>query len=523
MTRATSGNTSSERDIVDRVLDRLWGRNGLRLLTVLIVAGQTVGWAIAVIAVVVISRYLGIPAAPILAWSGGLLIASQIITVAIAAHVARPLTTISPLSSDVQQRRAEEVPDRVLSVCLTVLSVVVVPSHLILFVWHIRPDLPGLLLIVITGADIALAVVWLALMLLPSYARAVRHRVQSVTRRKVTVLTRRTVRSRMILAVAPPALTASTLGLGMLLFVQPDVSPRQLLVQVVLLKTILLGFLCICAPLFARSVTLPLRELTAGAERLKRADFGTPVPELASDEFGVLARTINEAMEGMADRRRLANEVRRSRSRIVAAADESRIRIERNIHDGAQQRLVALALDLRMLREELATENGLAPDRRAALTAAADAASVALKDALGELRELARGLHPSVLTTDGLGPAVEQLASRASIPVAVEVTETRFPEAVETACYFTVAEALANVAKYAGATEAAVRIKQQDGCVRLKVSDNGVGGADPKAGSGLTGLVDRIAALDGTLTVDSPAGDGTTLTVELPLTEEVPS
>jgi signal transduction histidine kinase len=306
----------------------------------------------------------------------------------------------------------------------------------------------------------------------------------------------------------------------MLLFVQPDVSPRQLLVQVVLLKTILLGFLCICAPLFARSVTLPLRELTAGAERLKRADFGTPVPELASDEFGVLARTINEAMEGMADRRRLANEVRRSRSRIVAAADESRKRIERNIHDGAQQRLVALALDLRMLREELATENDLAPDRRAALTAAADAASAALKDALGELRELARGLHPSVLTTDGLPAAIEQLASRSSIPVAVEVTEGRFPEAVETACYFTVAEALANVAKYAEATEAAVRIEQQDGHMRLQVSDNGVGGANPEAGSGLTGLVDRIAALDGTLTVDSPAGVGTTVTVELPVSGE---
>jgi signal transduction histidine kinase len=259
--------------------------------------------------------------------------------------------------------------------------------------------------------------------------------------------------------------------------------------------------------------------LTAGAERLKHADFSTPVPELASDEFGVLARTLNEAMEGMADRRRLAKEVRASRSRIVAAADESRKRIERNIHDGAQQRLVALALDVRLLAEQAPS---LTTDE---LAAAHQRIGDDLKAALGELRELARGLHPSVLTTDGLGPAVEQLASRSSIPVTVDVTETRFPEDVETACYFTVAEALANVAKYAGATGAAIRIEHADGHVRLQVSDNGCGGADPKSGSGLTGLVDRIAALDGTLTVDSPAGGGTTVTVELPLpdTEEVPA
>ena len=507
MSQALATRISSERDIVDRVLDRLWGRNGLRLLIVLIVAGETLGWLMAAIAEVLICRYLGIPAAPIVAWSGALLIAAQGITVAILAYVARPLTTISPLSSDDQQRRAEEVPDRVLNLCFTVLSVFVLPSHLILVVWRIRPDLPTFLLVVIAGVEVALAVAWIALMLLPSYARAVRHRVQSVTGRKVAVVTKWTVRSRMIFAVGPLAIAAS--GLGMLLFVQPDVPPGQLLAKVVFLDAVGLGFLCIFTPLLARSVSLPLRELTAGAERLKHADFGTPVPELASDEFGVLARTLNEAMEGMADRRRLAKEVRTSRSRIVAAADESRKRIERNIHDGAQQRLVALALDMRMLEEQAPR---LSPDE---LAAAHRRIGVGLKAALSELRELARGLHPSVLATDGLGPAVEQLASRSSVPVAVDVTEKRFPVAVETACYFTVAEALANVAKYAGATEASVRIEQQDGRVRLQVSDNGVGGADPKAGSGLTGLVDRIAALDGTLTVDSPVGVGTTVTVEL--------
>lgn len=508
-TDAIDAAPSSERDVIDRVLDRLWGRNGLRLLIVMIVAGQTIGWLMAAIAEVLICRYLGIPATPIVAWSGALLIASQVITVAILAYVARPLTTISPLSSDDQQRRAEEVPDRVLNLCFTILAAFVLPSHLILVLWRIDLDLPTFLLLVIAGIQVALAVAWVALMLLPWYGRVVRYRVQSVTGRQVAVVSKWTVRSRMIFALAPLALAAA--GLGMLLFVQPDVQPDQLLVRVVVLNAIGIAFLCIFAPLFARSVTLPLRELTAGAERLKHADFSTPVPELASDEFGVLARTLNEAMEGMADRRRLAKEVRASRSRIVTAADESRKRIERNIHDGAQQRLVALALDMRMLEEQAPT---MSPDE---LAAAHRRIGDGLKAALSELRELARGLHPSVLTTDGLGPAVEQLASRSSIPVTVDVTETRFPEDVETACYFTVAEALANVAKYAEATEASVHIAQQDGGIRLQVSDNGVGGANPKAGSGLTGLVDRVAALDGTLIVDSPAGVGTTLTVELPI------
>lgn len=505
----SASGASPERDVIDRALDRLWGRNGLRLLIVMIFAGQTLGWLMAAIAEVLICRYLGIPATPIVAWSGALLIASQVITGAILAYVARPLRTISPLSSEDQQRRAEEVPDRVLDLCFIVLSAFVLPSHLILWLWRVHPDLPTFLGLMIAGVEVALLVAWVALMLLPMYGRVVRYHVQRVTGRQVAVVTRWTVRSRMIFAVAPIALGAG--GLGMLLFVQPDVPHDQLLVRVVFLNAIAIGFLCIFAPLLARSVTLPLRELTAGAERLKHADFGTPVPELASDEFGVLARTLNEAMGGMADRRRLAKEVRASRSRIVAAADESRKRIERNIHDGAQQRLVALALDVRLLAEQAPS---LSTDE---LAAAHQRIGADLKAALGELRELARGLHPSVLTTDGLGPAIEQLASRSSIRVTVDVTETRFPEAVETACYFTVAEALANVAKYAEATEAVVRVEQQDGRIRLQVSDNGVGGADPKAGSGLTGLVDRIAALDGTLTVDSPPGVGTTLTVELPL------
>ena len=246
-----------------------------------------------------------------------------------------------------------------------------------------------------------------------------------------------------------------------------------------------------------------LDQVEAGARE------GVDLAPLAGDDLDDVTRAFNAMTRQL---KRGEDDIRMSRSRIVAAADESRKRVERNIHDGAQQRLVALALDLRMLEEQVPTLQ--MEELGASLRRIGDD----IRAALNELRELARGLHPSVLTTDGLGPAVEQLVSRSPVPVSVEVPQTRFPEAVESACYFTAAEAMANVAKYANATEAAIRIEQADGHIRLLITDNGCGGADPTAGSGLTGLVDRIAALDGTLMVDSPAGVGTTLTVELPIT-----
>jgi signal transduction histidine kinase len=261
--------------------------------------------------------------------------------------------------------------------------------------------------------------------------------------------------------------------------------------------------------LLRRSFVSRVDEIRQALDRVEGgAREGIDLPPLAGDDLDDVTRAFNAMTRQL---KQGEDDIRLSRTRIVAAADESRKRIERNIHDGAQQRLVALVLDLRMLEDQV---SALSPEE---LVSALHQTGDSLKAALAELRELARGLHPSVLTTDGLGPAIEQLASRSSIPVSIGVTQTRFPEAVETACYFTVAEALANVAKYANASEAAVVIEQQDGRLRLQVRDNGVGGADPKAGSGLTGLVDRIAALDGTLTVDSPSAVGTTLTVELPL------
>jgi signal transduction histidine kinase len=228
-------------------------------------------------------------------------------------------------------------------------------------------------------------------------------------------------------------------------------------------------------------------------------------------------------MAGLAERQRLSAEnaqlldevtdllgqVRASRARIVAASDAERRRVERNIHDGAQQQLVGIALKLKLLEDRVAGDEEV----RAGIAQVGDR----LKAALDDLRELARGLHPSVLTTDGLAPALEQLASRASIPVTVRAPDERFDEALESTAYFVVSEALANVGKYANASHANVTVERQDGLLRVEVSDDGVGGAHANSGSGLTGLVDRLAALDGNLTVHSPAGEGTRLSAEIPL------
>ncbi len=206
------------------------------------------------------------------------------------------------------------------------------------------------------------------------------------------------------------------------------------------------------------------------------------------------------------------DELAASRARIVTAGDVARRRLERNLHDGAQQRLVSLALSLRLALATLDTDPATA---RATLDRARDELALALD----ELRELARGLHPAVLTDRGLRAAVEMLAGRARLPVEIaEVPAGRLPETVEAAAYYLIAEALTNVAKYAQASAARVRIVAAgDASVLVEVSDDGVGGADPADGSGLRGLADRVEALGGSLEVASPAGAGTSLRAIIPV------
>jgi signal transduction histidine kinase len=214
------------------------------------------------------------------------------------------------------------------------------------------------------------------------------------------------------------------------------------------------------------------------------------------------------------------DELRESRARVVQAGYAERKRVERDLHDGAQQRLVALALELQVVRAKLETD----PQAAAQLL---EGAADELTGATQELRELARGLHPPVLSDRGLLPALEALAKRATVPVTVEATGSddanaarseRAPEAVEAAAYFVVSEALTNVARHAQATRAVVRVQRVDGVLRVEIEDDGAGGADLAAGSGLRGLADRVGALDGSLEVDSVPGRGTTVRASLPVT-----
>jgi signal transduction histidine kinase len=214
------------------------------------------------------------------------------------------------------------------------------------------------------------------------------------------------------------------------------------------------------------------------------------------------------AAQSIANERAQAD-LRASRARIVRAADETRERLERNLHDGAQQRLVSVSIVLRLATAKLPA----APEEARTLLVNA---SEELEQALEELRDLARGLHPAILTKHGLGPAIEALARRTPLPVRIhnELAE-RLPHSMEAAVYFVVAESLTNVAKYAGASEVRISATRSDGVVRVEVADDGVGGADVERGSGLRGLADRIEALGGRFGVASARGEGTRVWAEL--------
>jgi signal transduction histidine kinase len=203
-------------------------------------------------------------------------------------------------------------------------------------------------------------------------------------------------------------------------------------------------------------------------------------------------------------------ELRTSRTRLVEVGDSERRRLERNLHDGAQGRLIAVLLLLGQARASAGSA-----DRE--LAATLDRAVDELKTSLAELRELARGLHPPLLTEKGLEPALEALAARAPLRVTVTSDATdRLPAAVEITAYYIVSEALTNVAKYARATAATVTLCRADGFVAIEIADDGIGGADPDHGSGLRGLSDRLSALNGSLAIHSPAGEGTRVHARIP-------
>jgi signal transduction histidine kinase len=205
------------------------------------------------------------------------------------------------------------------------------------------------------------------------------------------------------------------------------------------------------------------------------------------------------------------SELAASRRRIVAAADEARRRIERDLHDGAQQRLVSLSLALRAAEANVPPDSGVLRSELSSIAAG-------LAEAVADLQELSRGIHPATLSQGGLGPALRSLARRSAIPVELDVrTQARLPEPIEVAAYFVASEALANATKHARASRIDVSLARRNGSVLLSIRDDGVGGADPTRGSGLVGLLDRVEALGGTIDIASARGKGTSLVVTLPL------
>jgi signal transduction histidine kinase len=236
----------------------------------------------------------------------------------------------------------------------------------------------------------------------------------------------------------------------------------------------------------------------------KREDPFPPATEAQIAEFTELVATAVANAEARA-------ELTASRARVVATADETRRRIERDLHDGAQQQLVSLALRLRGAAATI-------PPELDQLHQELTGVGTELDEVLDDLRELSRGIHPAILTEGGLGPALRTLARRSPVPVELRVASSgRLPERVEVAAFYVVAEALTNVAKHADASVVQVEVDTDDGLVRLDIRDDGVGGADPARGSGLVGLKDRVEATGGILHVESRPGQGTSLLAELPI------
>jgi signal transduction histidine kinase len=257
-----------------------------------------------------------------------------------------------------------------------------------------------------------------------------------------------------------------------------------------------------------RAIVRPVRDAAAMAGRLAHGDLTVRIPERGIAEIGVLQHSFN-TMAGSLQQSRM--ELAASRTRLVAASDQARRQIERDLHDGSQQRLVSLVLDLRT------TEAAVPPELSGLREQLADIAD-GLTGALTDLRELSRGIHPAILSEGGLSPALKALARRSAIPVQLDIdVRQRLPEPVEVAAYYVAAEALANTAKHARASMAHVNLHAHNDRLQLSIRDDGQGGATTDGGSGLVGLTDRVEALGGTISVDSPPGEGTRLDVDLPI------
>jgi signal transduction histidine kinase len=262
------------------------------------------------------------------------------------------------------------------------------------------------------------------------------------------------------------------------------------------------------ASYLTRAIVLPVRRAATMAGRLADGDLGVRMPETAAAEIGALERAFNSMGRSLEASHADLTE---SRARVVAASDETRRRIERDLHDGTQQRLVSLGLELR-------AAEAMVPPEQAQLRSQLSNTAKGLADAVEELQEITRGIHPAILSKGGLGPALRTLARRSAIPVELELdSDRRLPEPIEAAAYYVVSEALTNAAKHARASAVWVDVETGDGVVEVSIRDDGVGGAAPGQGSGLLGLKDRVEALGGEIELESPSGSGTSLRVRIPV------
>lgn len=256
-----------------------------------------------------------------------------------------------------------------------------------------------------------------------------------------------------------------------------------------------------------RGVVGPIRRASVMAGELASGDLSVRMPESGQAEIGDLQRSFNSMARALKKNR---DELAASRARVVAAGDAARSRIERDLHDGIQQRLVTLGLELRILEADVPPAQNDVRQRLASSVRE-------MHEIIQELREISRGIHPGVLAKGGLSSALTALARRSAVPVDVRLRLDRpLGERTDVAVYYVVSEALANAAKHAHASAAQVELTAEDTHVRLSVWDDGVGGADPARGSGLIGLRDRVEALGGRIRMDSPPGGGTTLFVHIP-------
>jgi signal transduction histidine kinase len=501
---------------IDRALERLYGRIGIRIMWVIMGVGAMLGIVTVICANLFVARYLGLPAADALSVTGlQLAVAAPFGALALLTVIGQLRTIFAWTGSG---RTAERAPETWyalldhprLTIRPALVGLVLMLPSAFWWVGHYHRAWWGAFPLALGGATAIAS--WAALTMFsadligrPLRADVAAHLPPEFEPRISGMRLRiKTVAPMPILALGCAIFAGAYANLSSDGLVRYTISLGAALVIVAIASATFL--------LINRSALTPVDDLIAATHRVRDGDLQTPVPVVSSDELGELGYSFNQMLDGLREREALREELRASRARIVAASDAERRRVERNIHDGAQQRLVALSIELRLLQDAAAAREASELE-----TMAADAAAH-LKEALNELRELARGLHPSVLETDGLEPALKQLASRSPVPVALSASIGRLPEALEATSYFVVAEALANVAKYAQATRAEVSVAIDGAAVRVRIADDGVGGARPDSGSGLSGLLDRVAALDGALSVDSPRGVGTVIEARLPLT-----